>query len=183
MGPVLLSSTGLNVPFSSLMGSFVAGAIGGALAIAFVRVVQRRRDRELEVAANSALREAGLPSNVRAAVKNSRVLLTGEVAEYSQRHLAQQALSALPDVAGVNNHLHLRFTGRGWNTEEIKRRIADSFQHHAGLDAHQIQVHVQQASIVLEGTVHSSDEATEVEEIAWDIEGIQQVENRLKIAA
>lgn len=183
MGPVLFTTTGLNVPFSSLMGSFVGSAIGYSLATGFVLRARRRRDRELEFAANSAMREAGMPSNVRATVKSSRVLLTGEVDQYSQRHLAQHALSALPGVAGLTNHVHLRLTGRGLNTEEVKRRIADAFQQHAELDAHHIQVHVQQASIVLEGSVHSAGEASEAEELAWDIEGIQQVENRLKIAA
>ncbi len=42
---------------------------------------------------------------------------------------------------------------------------------------------VQESAIVLEGTVHSSADASEAEELAWDVEGIEEVQNRLRIAA
>ncbi len=183
MGPVLFTTTGLNVPFSSLLGSFSGSLIGFSVVGVYLLSGRRRRDRELQLAANSALREAGLFPNVRAAVKNSRALLTGEIDQYAQRHLAARVLSGVPGIAGVTNHLHLRFTGRKLNPEEIQRKMADSFLQHAELDADQIQVRVQESNIVLEGTVHSSADASEAEELAWDVEGIEGVKNRLKIAA
>jgi osmotically-inducible protein OsmY len=183
MGPVLFTRTGLNVPFSSLMGSFAACLIAFTLTKGFITAGTRRRDRELELTANSRLREAGLSPNVWAAVQNSRALLSGEIEQFSQRQLAERAISAVPGIAGVTNHIHLRFTGRRLNADEIKRRMADSFLQHIELDAHGIQVRVQESSIVLEGSVPSSADADEAEELAWHIEGIEEVENRLKIAA
>ncbi len=183
MGPVLFTRTGLNVPFSSLMGSFTISLITYTLTRAYVLTGRRQHDRQLEFATNSVLHEAGLPPNVHAAVQNSRVILNGDADQFSQRQLAERSLSAVPGIAGVTNHIHLRFTGPRLNDEEIKRRIADSFQRHAALDTHHIQVRVQESSIVLEGTVHSSADATEAEELAWNVEGIEDVKNRLRIAA
>jgi len=182
MGPVLFTRTGLNVPFSSLMGSFTISLITYTLTRAYVLAGRRRHDRQLEFATNSVLREAGLPPNVHVAVQHSRVFLNGEADQFSQRQLAERALSAVPGIAGVTNRIHLRFTGPRLNDEEIKRRIAVSFQRHAELDTHHIQVRVSESSIVLEGTVHSSADATEAEELAWNVEGIEDVKNRLRIA-
>ncbi len=61
--------------------------------------------------------------------------------------------------------------------------MADSFVQHAELDTHDIEVRVQECAIVLEGTVHSSTDASEAEELAWNIEGVEEVQNRLRIAA
>lgn len=183
MGPVLFTRTGLNVPFSSLMGSVAASLLAYGMTRGFVVTARRQEDRKLEFAANSILREAGLAPRVLAAVQNSHVLLRGEVEQLPQRRMAEQALTVVPGVEGVTNHIHLRFTGQRLNAEEIKRRMANSFLQHAELDAQDIEVRVQESGIVLEGTVHTSEEATEAEELAWHIEGIEEVENRLRIAA
>lgn len=144
---------------------------------------RRRRDRELQFAADSALRQAGLSPNIRAAVRNSRALLTGEIDQYAQRHSAARAVSAVAGITAVTNHIHMRFPGRRLSPDEIRRRMADSFVQHAELDAHDIEVRVQESAIVLEGTVHSSTDASEAEELAWNIEGVEEVRNRLRIAA
>jgi osmotically-inducible protein OsmY len=183
LGPILLYRTGLNIPFSSMMGSLVAGTIGYALARPFVLSGRRERDENLRLEANRLLREAGMPSDVRAEVRNSRVTLLGEVEQYSQRKAAARALGPLPGIAGVTNHIHLRLAGRGSNPEEVKQRIADVFRQHAELDTHEIRVRVDESHVILEGTVPSFVESSEAEELAWNVGGIEEVENHLRIAA
>ena len=183
MGPILLYRTGLNIPFSSIMGSFVFGTIGYMLARPFVLSYRRERDEKLRLVANTMLRDASLPASVRAEVKNSRVTLLGEVEQYAQRKVAVRALHSLPGIAGVTNHIHLRLAGRGMNPEEVKQRIADAFHRHAELDSEDIRVRVNESHVILEGTVHSFVESSEAEELAWNVGGIEEVENHLRIAA
>jgi osmotically-inducible protein OsmY len=183
LGPVIFNAARLVVPAGSFVGTLIGGLIGYAVTLGLIRSCRRQSDRDLELAANSVLRDAGLPASVKAEVSDSRVTLLGEADQYSQRQLAERALSAVPDVASVTDHIHLRISGRGLKPEEIKRRIGDAFLQHAELDTHRIQVRVDHSGIVLEGTVPSSAELIQVEELAWNIAGNEQVENRLKIAA
>jgi osmotically-inducible protein OsmY len=55
--------------------------------------------------------------------------------------------------------------------------------HLAELDGRGIRVQLRDSRIVLEGTVHSVIEASRAEDLAWNIPGIVEVENRLKVAA
>ncbi|MCU1232881.1 MAG: transport-associated protein [Candidatus Solibacter sp.] len=182
LGPVVFVPAGLNDPSSSSLGAFIGAVLGFALASAIVVARRRRRDRELEFAANSVLREAGLPASITAKVKDSRVTLMGEVDEYSQRQTADRVVSTVPGIAGVSNQIRLRGAG-GLSTDAIKRTIEEALQHDAELNARGIKVRVEHSRIVLEGTVQSWAESSEAEEIAWNVPGIEQVENRLQIAA
>ena len=183
MGPVLLRPTGLNDPGSSAIGAFVGALLGYAFAAAMVLVRRRRRDRELTFAANSVLREAGFPPGVTAEVKNSRALLVGEVDTYSQRRNAARVLSTVPGIASVTNRIRIRTAAGALTADEIKRRIEEALLRDAELDARGIKVRVDQSRIVLEGRVQSWAESSEAEDLAWDIPGIEQVENHLEVVA
>jgi osmotically-inducible protein OsmY len=182
IGPVLLRPTALYDPGSSAIGAFAGALLGYALATATIMVRQRRRDRELTFAANSVLREAGFPAGVVAEVKNSRALLVGEVDTDSLRRNAAHVLSTVPGIAGVTNRIRVRSV-TPLTADEIKRRIEEALLHDAELDARGIKVRVDHSRIVLEGKVHSLAEWSEAEDLAWDIPGIEQVENHLEIAA
>ncbi|MEA2874593.1 MAG: hypothetical protein QOH67_4812, partial [Hyphomicrobiales bacterium] len=183
LGPVLFVPAGLNDPGSSTAGAFAGGVLGLALASVIVAARRRRIDRELRFATNAVLREAGLPASITAEVKDSRVTLMGEADEYSQIQIAERIVSTVPGIAGVTNRIHLRAPDAGLSAEEIKRKIEEAFLRDAELDARGIRVRVEQSRIVLEGTVQSRAESSEAEEVARGVPGIEQVENRLQIAA
>ncbi len=181
-GPVLLRPTGLNDPSSSAIGTGVGALLGYALAAAVVLLRRRRRDRELTFAANSVLREAGFPAGVIAEVKNSRALVVGEVDTDSLRRNAAQVLSTVPGIAGVTNRIRVR-TVAPLTADEIKRRVEEALVRDAELDARGIKVRVDRSRVLLEGKVQSWAEFSEAEELAWDIPGIEHVENHLEIVA
>jgi hypothetical protein len=97
----------LNDPSKSAVGTFLGALSGYALASAAVLTAWGCRDRELTFAATSVLREEGRPESITAKVKKSHVTL-GEADEYSQRQRAQQALAAVPGIAGVTNLIRVR---------------------------------------------------------------------------
>jgi len=69
------------------------------------------------------------------------------------------------------------------SADEIMSRIRDSLVRRAELHGRRIRVLVDNSRVVLEGTVQSPAEASEAENVAWNIPGVVEVENRLKIAA
>jgi osmotically-inducible protein OsmY len=67
--------------------------------------------------------------------------------------------------------------------DEIRRQIQDSLVKHAERDARRIRVLLNNSRVILEGAVDSWAEASEAEDVSWNIPGVVEVENRLKIAA
>ncbi|MCU1234700.1 MAG: transport-associated protein(predicted periplasmic or secreted lipoprotein) [Candidatus Solibacter sp.] len=183
LGPGLFFPTGLNDPRTSTLGAFSGAVLGFGLASAVAAARRRRRDQELQLAANSVLRDAGFAMNFVAEIKNARLTLAGEADHYSQRQFAERIVSTVPGIASVTNGIRLRMPNGRTDAEEIKRNIAEAFKRGAQLAARGIHARVDRSRIVLEGTVQSRAESSEAEELAWSVPGIQQVENRLEIAA
>jgi osmotically-inducible protein OsmY len=185
IGPIVFTPVGLNVPTAATAGSFFGAILGYAVTAALVSMDRRRRDRELQHAADAVKAEAGLPDSITIRVKDGRITLEGQVDGYTQRQNAEQVMSKLPGVKGVTNRIRLR-PAAGQVTaspDEIRKQIRDSFVRLAELDGRGIHVVINNSRLVLEGTVHSWAEASEAEEIAWNIPGVAEVENRLEIAA
>jgi osmotically-inducible protein OsmY len=181
LGPVVFNVAGLNDGGSSAIGTIVGALIGYGLAQAAVVASRRRQDRELELAANAVLRESGLPSGLTAKVKNTRAILTGEVDRHFQRQAAEMAVSSVPGIAGVANRIRLRIANGGLSAEEIRRRLEEALLRHAELDARGIKLRVENSRVILEGAVHSWTESSTVEDLVWDVPGIEEVENRLEL--
>jgi osmotically-inducible protein OsmY len=185
LGPIVFTPAGLSVPVAATAGSFFGAIIGYAAASAFVAIEKRRRDRELQEAAEAVKKEAGLPESVTIRVKDARLMLEGEVEDYEQRHKAEQVMSTLPGIKEVTNRIRLR-TADGQVTvspDEIRKRIQDTLVWRAELDGKGIRVLLNNSRVVLEGTVSSWAEASEAENVAWNVPGVVEVENRLQIAA
>jgi osmotically-inducible protein OsmY len=68
------------------------------------------------------------------------------------------------------------------SADEIRERIAERFWRPAEQDGRGIQVELRDSRVVLEGTVHSDVEASEAEDLAWNVRGVIQMENRLRVA-
>jgi osmotically-inducible protein OsmY len=185
IGPIVFTAAGLSVPAAATAGSFFGAILGYAVTSALVSMEARRRDRELQQAADAVRIEAGLPESVTIKVRDARITLEGEVEDQAQRHRAEQVMSTLPGFKGVTNRIRLR-PAAGQVTaspNEITRRIKDSLVRRAELDGRGIRVLLNNSRVVLEGTVSSWVEASEAENVAWNIPGVVEVENRLEIAA
>jgi hypothetical protein len=184
LGPIFFVSHGVSAPVAAAAGSLV-GALLGFGAVALALLARRwQRDYELQLAAEAVRREAALPRTIDIKVKKGVVMLEGEVADYAERHRIEQALSTVPGIKGVTNHLRLRPSNGTLATspDDIRRRIQDTFVQQAEREGQEIRVLLNDSHIVLEGTVRSSAEASEAEEVAWHIPGVVKVENRLEVA-
>ena len=185
VGPIVFGPLGIGPPAAASVGCF-AGAVAGYLLVSLALLIARRRhDAELRRAADAVKAELRLPKTVVIKVKDSRATLEGEVEHYSQRHEAERAISTIPGIKQVLNRIRLRPSVGSVSTsaDEIRKRIAERFLRLAELDGREIQVELRDSRIVLQGTVHSVIEASEAEDLAWNVPGIAQVENRLKVAA
>jgi BON domain-containing protein len=108
VGPIVFTPAGLSVPAAATAGSFFGAILGYAVTSALVSMEARRRDRELQQAADAVRIEAGLPESVTIKVRDARITLEGEVEDYAQRHRAEQVVSTLPGFKGVTNRIRLR---------------------------------------------------------------------------
>jgi hypothetical protein len=110
------------------------------------------------------------------------------VVSWNRRHAA----SGVPDVTGPEasaglDGLHAgRAQGAGAATgslfaEVTRQRIEAAIWRFADDDAADIHVEVRNQKVVLKGSVHSWRDEAEAERIAFDMPGIQEVDNRLEV--
>lgn len=72
IGPIVFTPAGLGVPAAATVGSFVGAILGYAASWGLVSIERRRRDRELQRAADAVRTEAGIPRSVTIRVKDAR---------------------------------------------------------------------------------------------------------------
>ena len=120
--------------------------------------------------------------------------LIGAVVGYGGGHffLRRNAATAVPEIthpdvtAGLDDlrTSGTRGTDRGLgsqNVELTRQRIEEAFTRLAEHDADNIQVEVRNTKVVLKGTVHSWQDEAEAERIAFDMPGVQEVDNQLEV--
>jgi osmotically-inducible protein OsmY len=181
-GPIVFHGAGLPDPGGAALGSAIGGAVGFALVSCILLVQKKRRDRELYRAAEAVLREASLPDTIRVKVEDARIILEGEVDNAAIRQQAERVLGTISRIAPITNRIRLRSTDTVANPEDIKKRIQESLVRSAEMQGRGIQVFVDRSRVILAGKVRSWVEASEAEQIAWNMPGIAEVENRLEVA-
>jgi osmotically-inducible protein OsmY len=140
-------------------------------------------DTEIAEWAVIALRDRSTPLNgVKVTVQNGWVTLEGEVDSFYQKREAELAMAALAGVRGVSNHIRIRPSEVKMKQDQVKQQIEEALIRSARLDASGITVEISDGRAVLRGTVRSWAEKDEAENAAWNIPGIQQVEDRLQVA-
>jgi len=185
IGPIMFTLAGLSIPVATTAGSFFGAILGFAATSGLILMERRRRDRELQRAADAVRTEARLPESVTLKIKDQHITLEGEVEDYNERVRSEQVISTLPGIKGITNRIRVK-SAAGQVTaspDEIGSRIRDSLVRRAELDGRRIRVLVNNSRVILEGTVQSPAEASEAENVAWNVPGVVEVENRLKIAA
>jgi osmotically-inducible protein OsmY len=126
------------------------------------------------VTAHEAL--AGRPISVE--VRHGWVALTGEVANATEKRLAETVVSQVPDLRGINNHLIFESDALAW---KVGQKIADSFAQEGRLAAQGIMVNVHDHRVILCGTVRSPRERDAAYAACWEVPGVAEVVNRLQL--
>jgi osmotically-inducible protein OsmY len=163
----------------------IAKRVAGVRAIANELVVKipfvgLRSDADIAEAAANALRwnAATGTADLKPIVKDGWVTLTGEVSWGYKKAAAENAVRHLLGVKGVSNEIQVRTQVAA---VDVKEKIEDAFRRHALLDASEIRVSVDRATVILQGQVHSWQERDDAARAAWAAPGVMHVENRLTI--
>lgn len=113
-------------------------------------------------------------------IEEGFITLMGEVDWNFQREAARKAVQFLAGVRGVTNNIKISPSTK---PDDLKKKIRDSFQRSALIDADQIEIKLIGRRIVLSGSVHSWLEKLQAEKIALNAPGINKVENNILIKA
>jgi osmotically-inducible protein OsmY len=120
-----------------------------------------------------------VPSTVKAAVRDHRITLSGEVHWNYEREAAMQAVRYLKGVDGVVNSVVIRPLVSAGN---LKKDIEAAYVRNAQIESRNLGVTADGAGVViLEGYVHTWTERKQAERLAWSAPGVTEVRNRLKI--
>jgi osmotically-inducible protein OsmY len=185
LGPLGFGITGLSDPAAATAGSFVGAVLGYLIVAAVLSLQKRRRDRELQHAAEAVMAEARLPSSISVRVHDCQLTLDGVVDRDEDRRRAKEILETIPGIRRVVNRVRVRTANAEFATApgEISRQIEERLRRAAEEDARGIQIFLDHSRVVLQGRVRSWAEASAAEEAAGGVSGIMEVVNRLEVAA
>jgi osmotically-inducible protein OsmY len=117
--------------------------------------------------------------DVKVAVENGWVTLTGAVDWGFQRSAAERALRYLRGIRGVTNAITVHPTA---SAVDVKQRIEHALERSAETDARKITVEARDGAVTLRGTVHSWVARQEATRAAWAAPGVREVNDALTIA-
>lgn len=140
-----------------------------------------RRDEDIaRTVASVLLWHSAIPEDrIKVEVSSGWVTLQGEVDWHYQRVAAERAVRDLMGVRGVSNQITV--TNRALKSE-IRNRIHEALKRNAIMNAQGVKVEVEGDTAVLSGTVQTLERRMEAEEAAWNVPGIAQVDNKIRVA-
>lgn len=140
-----------------------------------------RRDEDIaRTAASVLLWHSAIPEDrIKLGVSSGWITLRGEVDWHYQRVAAQRAVRDLMGVRGVSNQISV--TNKALKAE-IRNRIHESLKRNAIMNAQGVKVSVEGDKAILSGTVQTLQRRVEAERAAWNVPGIAQVENKIRVA-
>lgn len=106
------------------------------------------------------------------------VTLSGIVKWNYQRQAAHHEASRVPGVKNVFNHLTLQSAAHDMVEKEM---IEEAMARHWSLSAQEVRISVDKNTVTLSGEVESLYQKDEAERLAWKADGVQHVDNQLKI--
>ena len=141
-----------------------------------------RTDTDIAIAAENALKwDVLVPHDrITLTVFNHFITLEGEVERHFQKVAAEQAVTHLTGVLGVDNKITVK---PKVVPVEVKAKIEAALKRDASLEAEKINVKVDGGKVTLSGKVRSWAEADDVEIAAWAAPGVSNVVSELKIEA
>ncbi len=116
---------------------------------------------------------------VKVTVEDGFVTLSGSVDWQYQRAQAEQDLRGLAGVAGLTNQIVIR---RATKKEDIKNSIKEAMHRRADVQCSAIRVDVdEEGKVVLKGKVCDWIARNAVEDAAWLVAGVRNVDNQVKV--
>jgi osmotically-inducible protein OsmY len=116
---------------------------------------------------------------IKVAVEEGHVTLTGDVEYNYQKERAQSAVQDLYGVTFVTNNIKVKPSVTPF---EVKEKIIKEFERNARIDASNIQIEVDGGKVTLKGSVKNFDEDKEARTAAWSVPGVGSVVDQLKIS-
>jgi len=140
-----------------------------------------RTDSDIALAAENALRwDVLVPHDkIKLTVFNGFITLEGEVDRHFQKEAAEQAVSRLEGVRGVDDLIEIKPKVA---PAEVSKKIEAALKRNAALDAENIKVAADGSTVILSGRVGSWTEADEAELAAWAAPGVSAVVSKLTVA-
>lgn len=116
---------------------------------------------------------------VKVTVEDGFLTLSGSVDWQYQRAQAEQDLCGLAGVAGLTNQIVIR---RVTKKEDIKNSIKEAMHRRADVQASAIRVDVdEEGQVILKGKVCDWVARNAVEDAAWLVAGVRNVDNQVKV--
>ena len=139
-----------------------------------------RLDREIAEDAIDALkRELPLTSQgIKAIVRDGWITLEGQVQWDFQRRMAEDAVRRVRGTKGVVNLIKVEPKA---SPTQVKAKIEEALKRSAEIDARNIEVDADGATVTLRGRVRSWAEKDEAEKAAWRAPGVRDVRNLIVI--
>ena len=142
--------------------------------------VNVRTDEDIARAALLALEwDTFVPhDHIKLTVENGQIVLEGEVEWLWHKKAAENAISQLKGVKGIINKITVKARV---TPGDIQRKIEESFERNAQLDAKRITVSLDEGKVRLMGSVRSLAEREEAERAAWAAPGVSEVVNNIAV--
>ena len=139
-----------------------------------------RLDREIAEDAVAALkRELPVSSqDLKAIVRDGWITLEGQVQWDFQRRMAEDAVRRVRGTKGVVNLIKVEPKA---SPTQVKAKIEEALKRSAEIDARNIEVDADGATVTLRGRVRSWAEKDEAEKAAWRAPGVRDVRNLIVV--
>ena len=115
---------------------------------------------------------------IKVAVENGHLTLSGEVSYNYQKERAQIAVQDLFGVNYFTNNIKVKSSIK---PDDVKNKIIKEFERNARIDANNIQIEVDGDKVTLKGKIKNFDELREAVNAAWSIPGVSKVIDHLSI--
>lgn len=141
----------------------------------------KRNDEEIARSACTAIEHNSTipPNRVKVTVGDGWVTLDGELDEQHQKDEAEETVAKVLGVRGITNNIVTKCPVRPY---DITLQIERNFRHLATHHARDIHVEVRDGKVILSGIVRAWIEKSEAQEAAYEVPGVEEVENQLEMS-
>ena len=115
--------------------------------------------------------------------RDGAVTLTGTVADYYHKALAEETVAGLPGVKSVDNKLEIKGAPAITNSDAyIRDKVKYTLLFHRSVSTVDTQVDVKDGIVTLRGEANTQAQKNLTTEYAKDVEGVKDVKNEMTIA-